>query len=213
MAGKLKSISKRIHWSLVVKAGIFGAAWFSTPFPLFLLVAAWLFFVPLFDPLRLFLQFAVVLVIAAFLPETAFSALFLATLFFLLLGIKELVFINRRAAYETFLFILLFVIFLNFFSHFTRFVDQSALFVAFALSLLSSILLGGFVNYSGLGGANRKQKFFALALAGFLVMAMLTELLVDYFTRELVPARLMVYFSAFFVFLTFLLVSNQWGLS
>ena len=46
MAGKLKSISRQIHWSLLLKAAVFALAWFFVPFWLFFLIALYLYFIP-----------------------------------------------------------------------------------------------------------------------------------------------------------------------
>ncbi len=63
MAEKLRSISKRINWSLVLRSVIFGVAWWALPFWLFLLVALYLYFVPITGASKVSVPFFVLLLI------------------------------------------------------------------------------------------------------------------------------------------------------
>jgi hypothetical protein len=118
MAEKLKSISRRIHWSLLVKAAAFGVAWFFFPFWFFLIIALYLYLIPLFQSRALFVPFAALLVLAYAQPPGLLFAGALAILFYWLLLIKDLIVIDRRTAYEILVIALSFFLLRDFYRSF-----------------------------------------------------------------------------------------------
>src|SRR5882724_5769539 len=115
MAAKLKSITGRIHWFLLAKAAIFGFGWLVLPAWLFFALAAGLYFIPFFRPQKLLIPFLLVLGFALKAPVNFWAAIFLGCVFYCLLGIKDLVFIDRAAAYEVLVFLLAFLYIFAFF--------------------------------------------------------------------------------------------------
>lgn len=67
-----------------------------------------LYFIPLFQPFKFFFPFLVFFFSAYFLPHDTWNGLLLTASFFLLLGIKNLEFLNRRTAYQSFVLLLIF---------------------------------------------------------------------------------------------------------
>lgn len=109
METKLRLILKRIHWSLALKAAILAVVWMVLPGWAFLILSAYLYFVPFFDPWKLFLPFLVFLFLAFTGPPNPGFALILGSLFYVILGIKDLILIDRRSAYDIMILISLFL--------------------------------------------------------------------------------------------------------
>src|SRR5689334_4150926 len=114
MAEKLKLIIRRIPWSLLLKAVALALLWAFgkaslaagavTPFVLFVVIACAAYILPLFRPRAMAVPFFCALVLGFFVPFSALATLAFALIFFLILGIKDLVLVNRETAYETLLF-------------------------------------------------------------------------------------------------------------
>ncbi|MDO8536749.1 MAG: hypothetical protein Q7R94_00695 [bacterium] len=147
MVEKLKSILKPIHWSLVLKSAAFGASWFFLPLWAFLVLAFYFYFIPLFKPLELSPPFFLTIFFAAIEPANVWLAIFFAVIFYLILGVKDLIFINRKSSYEVLALLLLFLTFIKFFSHFDSWDGNSAFFGAFFVSLVFFLLAEGFLRY------------------------------------------------------------------
>jgi hypothetical protein len=157
MAGKLQSILKQAHWSLATKGFLFGAAWLSTPAWFFVLAAFLLYLKPFFQPAKLMRSFLILLgtaftfrdiipAIQDFSPSISyFAALYFGALFFMLLGIKNLVFLHRIERYFMFYNGLLLAVFISVFWHLKpaeplQFLIISTLFVASVILILSEFL-------------------------------------------------------------------------
>lgn len=161
MLKKLKSASKSLALQSLNKFKVpafFGAAVFILillwmdknfsffPVVIYLGVAFYFYFRPVFDN-RFLYSFLVILLVPFFVidsPFFLFYSLFLGFLFFLLLGIKNLVFINRHQIYQflnNFLFFLAFIIFFS--------SDKSQLFFSkyLILFLLSFFIFKEFLNW------------------------------------------------------------------
>jgi hypothetical protein len=132
--------------SLVLRAVIFGAAWFLLPFWLFLVVALYLYFSSLFRPFKLIFPFLVTLFFAFAEQPQFFTAILLAAIFYLILGIKDLVFIDRKSDYGILILLIMFLIFTRLFSHYENWSTRSAFFYAFAAGVSFFIL---FIGLSG----------------------------------------------------------------
>jgi hypothetical protein len=119
MAAKLRSITKPIPWSLLLKAITLSVLWglgkaslasgMAMPFWLFILFACAAYFLPLFRPRSLLVPFLCVMIFAISLPFSWLAALAFGAAFFLILGIKDLVLVDRETAYESLLFLLSFL--------------------------------------------------------------------------------------------------------
>ena len=95
---------KQIRWSLFLKAVLLGAIWFIAPFWIFFLAAVYVYFVPFFRTKSLFWAFLAILISAMILERGILASILIAGSFFVLLGIKNFVIINRKEAYELLLF-------------------------------------------------------------------------------------------------------------
>ncbi len=110
MVEKLKSITKQIPWSLLLKPIVFGVAWFVAPLWVSIVSAVLLYSVPFFTTGGTLLQFSILLVLAAFLPGTVMNAVGLGIVFALIIGIQELIFAYRIRAYEVITVMILFLV-------------------------------------------------------------------------------------------------------
>ena len=100
MEEKLKSALKRIHWSLAFKAVIAGLAWVYLPWWFSLFILLGVYFIPLFQTRNLFLPFVTTLVLGWILPDNLFSGVLIALQMYLILGIKDFIFIDRQGAMQ-----------------------------------------------------------------------------------------------------------------
>lgn len=100
MAEKLKSALKIIHWSLAFKAIVAGLSWIYFPWWLSLFVLMGLYFIPLFQTRHLFLPFLMALVLGWVLPSNVFMGAIIAIQMYIILGVKDFIFINRKGALQ-----------------------------------------------------------------------------------------------------------------
>jgi hypothetical protein len=234
MAAKLRLISKTIPWSLLGKSLVAAAVWLVLPYWLFLIPAVGFYFIPFFEPRRLLLPFLLFLVFAALLPRGFSSALLLALVFFLIIGTKNLVLVDRAAAYETLFFVLFFLAAAAFFGDFQS--PSGRIFAASAgAALVFALLLKNFLGYSpkfaALAG---REKLLITGLAGIIVWqwllailflpmnrfyqtallflggAVLAELLFAYVSGSLEKKKLLAWFSVFFAAVAMILAANNW---
>src|SRR5580693_6484847 len=108
MVEKLRSITKPIPWSLLLKPLAVAAAWLLLPWWGFLVVAAYCYFFPFFRPAAVGRAFFVFLLLGILIPPGFFQAVGVAIVFLLILGIKDLVIVKRKAAYGMLVFLLSF---------------------------------------------------------------------------------------------------------
>jgi hypothetical protein len=146
MAEKLKSILKQTHWSLVIKAVVFGVAWFFLPFWLFLLVALYLYFVPFFQSHRLFWPFFALLILTFVEPANFLFLIVFAGLFYYLLLIKDLLLIDRRFAHELLVLVLSFLLVHDFYERFRWVIGGTALAYSLLLAILVVLMAKGFME-------------------------------------------------------------------
>ena len=150
MAEKLKSISRQIHWSLLLKAAIFGLAWFFLPFWLFFLIAFYIYFVPFFQGHRFASPFAVIIILAFFEPPSIIFGFIFAALFYYLSLIKNLLLIDRKTAYEILIIILSFLLIRGFYERWGGSIGGASLWGAFFVAAILGILLDSFMrNFGG----------------------------------------------------------------
>jgi hypothetical protein len=146
MVEKLKSILKRAHWSLAIRAVIFGLAWFFLPFWLFLFIALYLYFVPFFQSRRLLWPFFSLLILAFVEPANFLFLVIFAALFYYLLLIKDLLLIDRRFAHELLILVLSFLLVHDFYEKFRWVIGGTALAYSFLLAVLVTLMVKGFMD-------------------------------------------------------------------
>ncbi len=115
MVEKLKSILRRTNWSLALRAAIFAVAWWALPFWLFLLVALYLYFVPMTGAQKVWVPFFVLLLITFLQTQGIIFGLIFGIIFYFLLLVKDLIIIDRRSAYEMLIFVLSYLLVRGFF--------------------------------------------------------------------------------------------------
>jgi hypothetical protein len=108
MGVKLRSITKPIHWSLLLKPIAVAAAWLILPWWGFLVVAIYCYFVPFFRVSALSGPFLIFLFLSLVTPPGFPQAIYAAMILILIFGIKDLVIVNRKIAYEFLAFLLSF---------------------------------------------------------------------------------------------------------
>lgn len=241
MVGRLKSIIERIPWSSLLKALVVAVAWSVLPFWLFALVALGFYLIPLFRPLSMGLVFLVLLWFAAVLPPSWLAALAIGTVFYFILGIKDLVFIHRDSAFEFLLYIYALLYAFEFFG-------GAALFGAGTVAgLLAFVVLGFLLVRQGVRSGTATSSTEAgvrsdaeLRLFPAVIVLILAELLVallfvplnqyfqtlffflgaavliglarDYSHGALTPRRVLIHFSIFLTFMVVMLALTQWSL-
>ena len=115
MAEKLRSILRRINWSSVLKAVLFAVAWWALPFWLFLLIALYLYFVPMTGAGMVSVPFFVLLLITLLQKPNIIYAVIFGIVFYFLLSVKDLIIIDRRSAYEVLMLVLSYLLLRGFF--------------------------------------------------------------------------------------------------
>jgi hypothetical protein len=115
MEEKLRSILKRISWSSVLKAVIFGVAWWALPFWLFLLIALYLYFIPIAGTGKVSVPFWVLLLISLIQEQSLIAAVIFGIIFYFILLVKDLIIIDRRTAYEVLMLVLAYLLVRSFF--------------------------------------------------------------------------------------------------
>ncbi|MBI1960733.1 MAG: hypothetical protein HYS43_00435 [Candidatus Liptonbacteria bacterium] len=103
MGNALRSISEKIRWSLVLRAAVVALAWLVAPTPVFLGAGGYFYFSPLFQPFKFIWSFAAFLVLGALFasvegPAHLILGVAFGAVFFLILGVKDFVFVNRVPA-------------------------------------------------------------------------------------------------------------------
>jgi hypothetical protein len=238
MVEKLRSISKRIHWSSLLKALVFAAAWFLFPLWLFVLVALYLYFVPLSQSGAAIAPFFVLLVLMVIEPIGLFFAVIFGVVFFYVLLIKDLMLIDRKTAYEVTILFLAFLLFRDFYEKYGSSLDATSLAYSLGVALLVAALVSSFIRHFGSPG--KEGTFTPRRIAVWLSTVLVWQFLlvglflpVDFiyqtvivflgsiFVIDLVPqyifgeaSRAKVLVTASVVFALFVLVlgSARWGL-
>lgn len=234
MEAKLKSTLNRIPWSLLLKACILSLSWLILPFWMFLVVAFYFYFIPFFQSFKLIIPFILTMLASAIIPYGFWSAVFLGVLFFFLLGIKNLIFVDRFDNHQTMVFLILFLIFFGFFRHFPNWEKWTASLISLGSGLSFFFLLGELADY--IKGMNRSKKLFIAGIGSFLVWqaalvilflplnyfyqtallflssAILMDIFLVYLGKKMNRTKILADFSIFFVIVVIILASANWGL-
>ncbi len=237
MAETLKLIAKRIHWSLVLKAAVFGFVWFLLPFWLFLLLALYLYCVPWFETGKLFVPFFVLLILCLIQPQTGIFALVFAAVFYLILLLKDLLVIERRAAYELLALGLSFLLLRDFYLAFGSGVTGGAFLAAFfaagAVALLVRTSLTAFsadvtfdpgkrsvalwltflLSFQALFvGLFLPLDFIYQLIIAFLAIVLLVDLVPEHLAYGVSRTKILTAATAISVLFVIILTSARWGL-
>ncbi|MDP3956814.1 MAG: hypothetical protein Q8P97_02355 [bacterium] len=240
MAARLKSISAKIPWSLLLRPVFLGALWFFAPWYLTVMVAFLFFWRSGSKPGRLFLSFAV-LTALSLLPAWAefhspyqlqFRLLFLVCFmasWFLIFAIRELFFVERARCYLLLQAILFFLTTFYFYLQF----DIQLISLAGGLFLLVLYLLFyeffSFVGecigqerwlFSVISLLIAAELFLAVSLLPigflngtaliFLVFCCYEYFWMDYFSHALHPSRVFLNVSVMLVGLLFIALFSNW---
>jgi hypothetical protein len=222
MADTLKSITNRIHWSLLLKPLALVAAWYWLPFWLFFFVACFLYLFPLLPRSEARVAFLILLVISYFLSHELLHAAWIGVLFFLIVGIRELIFVDRRRAYHI---LVLCLAALGLFSYATTLGFRGLPFALWELGI-GAVGLYGLLSVSF---GRTQAALMTFLMAELTLVASLLPLNAFYMTaltfmsfaflvdsaermrsKEWHPVHVFLGFSIFFLFTVFILISNPW---
>jgi len=240
MEAKLKLILKQIPWSLVLKAAAFSLAWLFLPAWISFVLALYFYFWPFFHSRKLLFPFVLFLLFALGLPGTFWFAAVLGAIFFSILGIKNLIFVNRFGNHQFLAFLLFFLAELSFFFSVERWNDWRAPFLSLGTGLLFFFLTRQLLRYveppkemglplgspASLGAGIGSFLVWQLSLAIlflplnplyqtallFLVTVILADFLLERARGRLDRRKLLTDFSIFFIIVSFILISAEWGL-
>lgn len=235
MVEKLKLIISRIRWSLLVKPLILAFIWAEFSPWLFIVFAILFYIMPAVNLKGVLAEFSVFIALSFYLEKGAFSFFALAIMFFLILGIKEFVFIDRPKAREAYVIMALLSFFLPFYwsaigGNITGFFWEGVFSVFFLFFLLSKIFAE-----AGRDFGTHNARFFAALTAllsyelsvmvlilplnpfyqaamSFMGVIILMEICLDYIQSTITPRHAWFYFAAFFLSATFMLISNNWSI-
>lgn len=169
MATKLKLTLGKIHWPLLVRSALLAFFWLFFPAWFFLLWAMYFYFSPYFQPWRIFFSFAAFLTLALFVPPLSGAwfyavGIVIGAIFYLILGVKDLVLVNRQFAYQTLRLLLLTSALLLFF----WWGQSSSLSFVWRLILLFAFLFALHYEYFSFIFEGNPLNIFAAALTAFL---------------------------------------------
>ena len=232
---KLRAVPESGMGSAALKAAVVGLVWMLLPYWVFLLAILGFYFIPIFKPHSLLLPLGAILFFAAIFPENWWMALTLAALFFLILGVKDLILVNRSQAYEVLAWFIVFLAALNFFIRFDR-LDKPMLAWSWVIAAVFAITLKNAASFASPAPIvwNRRSavifgviglilwqwlmaifflpmNFLLQSALLMLVAIILAEILLDYFGEKLSSRRLLIYFSLFFVAMVVGLAATPWG--
>jgi hypothetical protein len=240
MAAKLTSISRQIHWPLLIRAVIFAAAWWYLPAWLFVAVVCGIYFFPPFEVQRNFPAFFVLLGIAIATPPSVLMAVIYGVLFYYLLLIKDFLVVDRKSARTIFAMALSFLLFREFFLTWHSGISSGSLLWAWIIAAAFGILMNGVIaarrgkEINDERGSRARHAavgvsaFFLLEILAaclflpmdfidqsivvFLAAAFLLDLVPAYFFRELEPRRIRTTAITLATLLVIVLASVKWGI-
>lgn len=228
MVTKLKSVLTNPISRLLFKAALVGFTFLWSPIAA-ALFSLWFYFRPLFYAFNYLSLFIIWLAMLFWLPVNWMTAVFLSFLFFILIGLKDLLLIEKSRWRLVLSFSLFYLVFINFFlldksSFFTLKWLVSLLLILFLfnyifklflpeligklgiISLIATLIIGEFfwvISWLPLGFLNAAN---LMALLTFLV----SDLIIHYYRRSL-GKRLLIKDSILFIVLfLFILLTSQW---
>lgn len=245
MATKLKSVlinhyqQHRNRWLLFLKASFFGLALASGSNLLLVLLAGWIYFRPFFEPKPVTAAFLVLLPTAIIGTEILRGSLLFwpgillySLIFYLLVGIKEYLFVKRSRLYYVAAMLIFYSIFIEFFladkSEWFLLKYGLAIFAAFLLfrewlriisvfsfpkreflvSAVAALLVGQILWAAALLPIG----FVSSANLAFLFVFLLADLLLKHFTGGLFKEVLIQYLVFFFLLAGLIFWTSNWSL-
>ena len=179
MVEKLKSISKRTNWSLLLKAVIFGVAWWALPFWLFIIIALYLYFIPIAGTGRVSVPFFVLLLISFFEEQNALSAILFAAIFYFILLVRDLLIIDRRSAYEILMLVLSYLFMRSFFLNVGGAFSFGTIFYSLIVACSIGILVVNFIkNFSVAPEESSREERSFRRMVGWMTFLILWQLLI-----------------------------------
>ncbi len=240
MEEKLKSISKQIHWSLLLRAAAFALAWLWLPIWLFCLIALGLYFTPLFQARKLAPPFFILLLLGILQPATLFFAVIFGAVFYGILLIKDLIVIDRRPAYEMVVLVLSILMFRSLYLQFQNGIQAPAVIWSFIAAAAFAWLLDSFMRGFEADPENTAQEnplrrtaswlsfllmwqmlliglflpldFIYQSAGAFLVAVVLVEFIPEYIAGTLSHAKLLATSGLVCGLFAVVLGSAHWGL-
>lgn len=233
MAERLKSITKGIRWSLLLKAALAGASWIYFPEWLGVTLVLFFYFSSFFRLKHLGVPFFSALIISHLLGQDALGGIFLAASLFLILGLKELIFIDRRSAHMTLIFMILsfasFLLYENLDAWSAWFPIKSFLVAWLYFALVRGFLLeaeGGFPGNTILALGSLAFVLWEVATvmaflpldflyhAGIVIFFMFVffEWILEYSRGSLVKNKILLYVSLLFILVTLIFSFAKWSL-
>lgn len=182
MADGLRSISRRISWSSLLKAVIFAAAWWAAPyisFWPFLLVALYLYFIPIAGSQKVSGPFFVLLLLCFATGNGILSAILFGAIFYFILLIKDLLIIDRKSAYEVLVLVLSYLAVREVYLSTGGALGGRALLYSVTGAAAIAVLVAGFVKHFSAApdGAAREARSFRRML-GWMAFILMWQLLI-----------------------------------
>jgi hypothetical protein len=179
MAEKLRSILRRISWSSVLKAVLFGVTWWALPFWLFLLIALYLYFVPMAGAGRVSVPFFVLLLITLLQKPGIIFAVIFGVVFYFLLLVKDLIIIDRRFAYEVLMLVLSYLLLRGLFLNVGgSFGWWSLLDSAVAAVAVSALVTSFIKNFSAVPEDSAREAHSFRRMLGWMTFLLMWQLLI-----------------------------------
>jgi hypothetical protein len=229
MAEKLRSALNPIHWFLLLKAVVVAGGWYFLSPTIALILLTLVYVIPPYRSGSFALAFLVLFFTIGQTSPTFLFAILMGLAVYTLLGVKNLILINRATAYQVLVILLLFFMWLTFFSTVGGFYSLSMLFSLIAiavffyyftwrsisirdpnqtlghrnllLAVTSFLVLEWGLVVMFLPLPQYSQVALALLVTGFLL-----EIVLQYISGQLTVKNLLVYFSMFFPLLVAVLV-------
>ncbi len=234
MVEKLRSTLKRTNWSSLLKAVIFGVAWWALPFWLFLIVALFLYFIPITGAGKVATPFFALLLISLLGSQGILDAIIFVAIFYFILLVKDLLIIDRRSAYEILMLFLSYLLLRSFFLTVGGSFGLRALLYGLVAAVAISAMVASFIkNFSEAPQPFRRMLgwmtfilMWQLIIVGlflpldflyqsaiiFLLAAILIDLVPQYVFGELTRAKVLATGSVLFSLLVIVAASARWTL-
>ncbi len=239
MAPRLTSISKQIHWSLLIRGLLFAAAWLYAPAWLFVLVACGIYFFPPFESRKNIASFLALLGVALVTPQNIVLAVIYGALCYYLLLIKDLLVIDRKSGRTILVMALAFFFFREFFAAWHTGLSSGALAWAWIVAFAFAVLMNGVIvarRGKEIDDGEARPRHIAVGISAFLLFeiliaclflpvdfiyqsivaflaaALFLDLIPAYFFRELDARRIRTTATAVASLLVIVLASAKWGI-
>lgn len=233
MAEKLKSVLGPIHWSLLLKALAASGVWLLSPNLAALFVAV-IYFLPPYKNGAYLLPFFVLEYVLLNTQPSLLLTLLIGVAVYTLLGVKNLILIDRATSFQACITLLFFFLWALFFEGQQEFYSLSILLTLVGLSLLFYLLSAQLVRLKtastighhrlvlGLGAFLMFEwalvtYFLPLPVAfqtalALLATGFLLECLSQYLVGSLARKNAITYFSVFLPLFVMIVIISPWGI-